>query len=80
MRTFILILIFASGCVTPPPVAVHIRDGKGYCPICCERHPEALMNWSFKYQGKTYRFCDPNCREAFRRNPDRYLGDPRFNP
>lgn len=81
MKKWIWILIFATGCAsTQQPPAVNVRDGKGYCAICHEWHEEAQMKWPTEYKGRTFRFCDPNCREAFQQNSEKYLKDPRFNP
>lgn len=80
MRRLLFILIFLAGCATAQPPAVNVRDGRGYCAICHEWHEDAAMRWPLEYQGKRYRFCDPNCRAAFERNPDKFLKDPKFNP
>ena len=80
MRKWILILLFAAGCGTIAPTAVNIRNGKGYCPICAEWHEAAAMRWPTEYQGKRFRFCDPNCRATFEAEPERWLKDPEFNP
>jgi YHS domain-containing protein len=80
MKKLSLALIFLAGCATAQPAAVNVRDGKGYCAICRDWHEDVQMQWPVEYQGKTFRFCDPNCREAFLRNPEKYLKDPRFNP
>ena len=80
MKTWILALMLIAGCAAAPPTAVNIRDGKGYCPICVEWHDAAEMRWPIEHGGRTYRFCDPNCRAAFEREPEKYLKDPAFNP
>ena len=80
MRTLILSIILISGCATVYPPAVNVRDGKGYCPICRDSHEDVQMRWSVDYKGRNYRFCDPNCREAFLSSPEKYLKDARFNP
>jgi YHS domain-containing protein len=38
------------------------------------------MRWPLERDGKTFRFCDPNCRAAFEKNPEKFLTDPKFNP
>jgi YHS domain-containing protein len=38
------------------------------------------MRWPVEHAGRTYRFCDPNCRAAFESNPEKFLKDPKFNP
>ena len=73
-------LPLAGGCASPLPPAVNVRDGKGYCPACHEWHEDAQLKFVVLREGKTYRFCDPNCVAAFERNPDKFLKDSRFNP
>jgi len=72
MRKLFAILIFLAGCATAQPPAVNVRDGKGYCPICHEWHEEAQMRYALEHAGKTYRFCDINCRVAFERTPEEF--------
>ena len=73
-------LLLFAGCATSLPPAVNVRDGRGYCAICHDWHEDAQMKWPIEYQGKSYRFCDPNCRAAFQKNPEKFLKDPKFNP
>ena len=73
-------LPFAGGCATPLPPAVNVKDGKGYCPACHEWHEDAQLHFVAERDGKIYRFCDPNCVAAFKRDPDKFLKDARFNP
>jgi YHS domain-containing protein len=80
MRTWILALALMVGCAGAPPQGVNIRGGRGYCPICADWHDAAAMQWRSDYQGKTYWFCDPNCKAAFEQHPEKYLRDPIFNP
>jgi len=80
MKKWLFVLVFLAGCATSQPAAVNVRDGRGYCPICHEWHEDAQMRWPVEHDGKCYRFCDPNCRAAFEKNPDKFLKDPRFNP
>ena len=80
MKKFLLVLLFLAGCATAQPPAVNVRDGRGYCPICHESHPDAQMRWPVEHEGRCYRFCDPNCQAAFVKNPGKFLKDPRFNP
>lgn len=80
MKKLMLVLVFLAGCATAQPPAVNVRDGRGYCPLCIEWHEDAQMPWALEHAGKTYRFCDPNCRAAFAKNPEKYLKDPKFNP
>lgn len=74
------LLLFAGCATTAQPEAVNVRDGRGYCAICHEWHEDSQMRWPIEYQGKMYRFCDPNCRAAFLKSPEKYLKDERFNP
>jgi len=80
MRRWLFLLVFLAGCATVQPPAQNVRDGRGYCAHCHEWHDDAEMRWPLEYQGKTFRFCDPNCRAAFQRDPDKFLKDPKFNP
>jgi YHS domain-containing protein len=73
-------LLLFLGCATAQPPAVNVRDGRGYCPICHEWHDDAQMSWPITHEGKVYRFCDPNCRAAFEKNPEKFLKDENFNP
>jgi YHS domain-containing protein len=73
-----LILVFAAGCRAAVPKAENIREGKGYCPVCVMWHDAGEMRWPLDYQGKTYLFCDPNCKVAFLKDPEKYLKDPFF--
>lgn len=75
-----LLILAAAGCAAPLPPAVNVKDGRGYCPVCDEWHPDAQLRRVVERDGRTYRFCDPNCAAAFGRDPDRFLGDRRFNP
>jgi YHS domain-containing protein len=38
------------------------------------------MRWPVEHDGRCFRFCDPNCRAAFVKSPEKFLKDPRFNP
>jgi YHS domain-containing protein len=80
MKRWLFVLVFLAGCATALPPAVNVRDGRGYCPLCHEWHDDAQMPWSADYEGKTYRFCDPNCRAAFLKSPEKSMKDPLFNP
>ena len=80
MRKALFVLALLAGCATVLPPAVNVRDGRGYCPICRDWHDADQMQWPVEYKGKTYRFCDPNCREAFQQSPEKYLKDREFNP
>jgi len=80
MKKFLLVLVFLAGCATALPPAANVRDGRGYCPLCHEWHEDAQMRWPAEFEGKTYRFCDPNCRAAFLKDPGKSMKDARFNP
>ena len=80
MRAWVWVLVFLAGCATVQPPAVNVRDGRGYCALCHEWHDDAQMRWPVEYKGKVFRFCDPNCRAAFERTPEKFLLDPKFNP
>ena len=73
-------LLFLLGCATALPPAANVRDGRGYCPICQDWHAEAQMSWPIEHEGKIFRFCDPNCRATFEKNPEKFLKDALFNP
>jgi Cu+-exporting ATPase len=42
-------------------------------PVCGMTVDPATASDSFDYQGKTYFFCNPSCRQRFAANPGRYL-------
>jgi YHS domain-containing protein len=74
------LLLLVAGCAAPQPEAVNVRDGRGYCPICHEWHDDGQMRYPVTMDGRTYRFCDPNCAAAFKAKPEKYLSDATFNP
>jgi len=76
----LLAAVLLAGCAAPAPVGANIRDGRGYCPICVEWHEASAMRWPIERGGKTYCFCDANCRAAFEHDPEKFLKDPAFNP
>jgi len=80
MKTWLWVLVFLAGCAASQPAAVNVRDGRGYCPLCHEWHDDDQMRWPAEHAGKCYRFCDPNCRAAFVKDPEKFLKDPLFNP
>ena len=80
MRAWALIVLFLAGCAGAVPTAANIRDGRGYCPICVEWHDAAELRWPVEHGGRSFRFCDANCRALFTAEPDKYLKDPNFNP
>jgi len=42
-------------------------------PVCQMEVEERSAAAQSTYQGKTYYFCAPGCREAFDKDPERYL-------
>jgi len=68
-----------KGILTPEIVKVISRgsgDGTSVTldPVCNMLVDPATAPASLEYQGITYYFCNPGCREAFSRNPGHYLG------
>ena len=46
-------------------------------PICKMKvNPAAPKGGSFAWEGTTYYFCNPKCREKFAADPERYLAAP----
>ena len=80
MRVWAMVLLLIAGCESVPLTGVNLRDGRGYCPICTDWHEAGAMKWPIVYQGRSYVFCDPNCRAAFLADPEKCLKDPQFNP
>jgi YHS domain-containing protein len=80
MRVLAMVFLLAAGCAGAPPSGVNLRDGRGYCPICTDWHDVAAMKWPLEFRGRTYAFCDANCRAAFLKDPEKYLKDPEFDP
>jgi YHS domain-containing protein len=42
-------------------------------PVCYMEVEEKSAAGQSTYQGKTYYFCAPGCREAFEKDPERYV-------
>jgi xanthine dehydrogenase accessory factor len=42
-------------------------------PVCLMEVDIATARWTYEYEGKTYYFCAPGCKLAFRKNPQEYL-------
>ncbi len=42
-------------------------------PVCQMNVDERSASGQSIYEGKTYYFCSPGCREVFEKNPGRYL-------
>ncbi len=54
----------------PPVKARHtVKD-----PVCQMDVDPATAAGKFDYQGQTYYFCNPRCRERFQADPEKYLG------
>ena len=50
-------------------------------PICKMKvNPAAPKGGSHTWQGTTYYFCNPKCREKFAADPERYLAEPPASP
>ena len=43
-------------------------------PVCQMNVEESKAKATSNYQGKTYYFCSPACKEKFERNPGQYTG------
>ena len=43
-------------------------------PVCKMNVDPNTAKWSSDYEGETYFFCAPGCKEAFDDDPERYLG------
>lgn len=62
----------SCGSAAAEPVAKVAID-----PICKMKvNPAAPKGGSFEWQGTTYYFCNPKCREKFASDPERYLAAP----
>ncbi|WP_255636694.1 heavy metal translocating P-type ATPase [Hyalangium versicolor] len=49
-------------------------DGRPVDPVCGMKvNPQAPKGGTFEYEGRTYYFCNPKCREKFRAEPQKYL-------
>lgn len=44
-------------------------------PVCGMEVDEKTAAGKSEYQGKTYYFCAPGCKQAFDKEPDRYVGE-----
>ena len=68
-----------KGILTPEITKIIARgSGDGISvavdPVCNMLVDPATAPASLDYQGKTYFFCNPGCKQAFSRNPGQYLG------
>jgi YHS domain-containing protein len=43
-------------------------------PVCGMEVDEKTAAGKSEYQGKTYYFCSPGCKQAFDKEPEKYLG------
>ena len=41
--------------------------------VCQMEVDEKTAKWKSEYQGKTYYFCAPMCKQKFDRNPEKYV-------
>ena len=61
----------------PPAFSTAATAGFAIDPICKMKvNPAAPKGGSFEFQGTTYYFCNPKCREKFAADPERYLAEP----
>ncbi|HET9933088.1 MAG TPA: heavy metal-binding domain-containing protein [Polyangiaceae bacterium] len=61
----------SHSCCSPPPLAA---PAKVIDPVCgMTVNPATAKGGSFEYQGTTYYFCNPRCRERFSANPESFL-------
>jgi YHS domain-containing protein len=49
-------------------MADKVRD-----PVCGMEVDPNTATEAVEYKGKTYHFCGPSCKEAFEKDPERYL-------
>ncbi len=42
-------------------------------PVCGMEVDETTAKWRSEYQGQTYYFCAPGCKQAFDEEPEKYL-------
>ncbi len=43
-------------------------------PVCGMDVDEKTAAGKSEYQGQTYYFCSPGCKQSFDRNPEKYVG------
>jgi P-type Cu+ transporter len=56
------------------PLVAAQDDGRPVDPVCGMKvDPQAPKGGTFDYQGRTWFFCSPKCREKFRAEPQKYL-------
>jgi YHS domain-containing protein len=78
-------LCFVTSCVTQPKNTAQ-TGAVATCHVCRYNNDLACVNIRVKdttlraeYHGTAYYFCSTDCREAFLKNPDKFLPKPR-NP
>jgi len=42
-------------------------------PVCGMEVDESSAQWTSEYEGKTYYFCAPGCKNSFDKDPEKYL-------
>ena len=42
-------------------------------PVCGMEVDPETAEWKTDYQGQTYYFCAPGCRQAFQKEPEKYV-------
>jgi YHS domain-containing protein len=70
--------MFITGCAANSERAC---DCGPECPVCRENADLACLHVKVtdrtplaEYQGKTYYFCSPQCRDEFLKNPRKFVG------
>jgi YHS domain-containing protein len=43
-------------------------------PVCGMQVDETTAQWTSEYEGKTYYFCAPGCKQSFDEDPLKYIG------
>ena len=44
-------------------------------PVCGMDVDPKTVEWKSEYQGQTYYFCAPGCKQAFDQEPQKYLSE-----
>ena len=50
-------------------------DTTTQCPVCGMDVDTATATEQSEYEGQTYYFCSPECKEAFNDEPEKYVGE-----
>ncbi len=58
--------------VTPATVKEAVNVGNKICPVSGESIDEAKKA-TYEYEGKIYNFCCPECIDAFKKEPQKYI-------